>query len=262
MALRDQPYLPLYVDDFLSDEKLILCSANSYGVYINIMCLMHKSETYGIILLDQKWKQNDNQIINFAYKFAKILPFTYDEILSALSELIYEKVLCITGDQLIQKRMVRDNEISVIRAEAGSKGGKISQFAKANIEASANTFALAKDEANTVIVNDNVIVNDIELKEGVSKKNYDAFIELFNRICNKKFRGTSKDKAQFHARTKEGFTIDDFETAIVNCRKDKYHIENPQYLTPEFITRADKLQKFLNFTQKSILTTEYKNSLR
>jgi hypothetical protein len=173
MALRDQPYLPLYVDDFLSDEKLILCSANSYGVYINIMCLMHKSETYGIILLDQKWKQNANQIINFAYKFAKILPFTYDEILSALSELTYERVLYIEGDMLIQKRMVRDNEISLVRAEAGFKGGKQTQFAKANKEANNE----ANSEANTVIVNENVIDNNIEI--GIEKDFVDKVIDVF-----------------------------------------------------------------------------------
>lgn len=173
MSLRDQPYLPLYVDDFLSDERLNLCSANSYGVYINIMCLMHKSETYGIILLDQKWKQNPNQIINFAYKFAKILPFSYDEILSALSELVYEKVLCITDDQLIQKRMVRDNEISIIRAEAGFKGGKSTQFAKANNEANNQANA----QANTVNANENVYDNNIRI--GMQKDFVDQVIDIF-----------------------------------------------------------------------------------
>ncbi len=47
MALRNQPYLPLFVQDYLTDEKLNECSAQSQGVYIKIMCLMHKSETYG-----------------------------------------------------------------------------------------------------------------------------------------------------------------------------------------------------------------------
>jgi len=33
-------------------------------------------------------------------------------------------------------------------------------------------------------------------------------------------------------------------------------------LTPEFITRADKLQKYLNAPSKIIADTEYKTSLR
>ena len=58
MSLRNQPYFPLYVQDFLTDEKLNCCSASSQGVYIKIMCLLHKSEVYGELMLKQKDKQN------------------------------------------------------------------------------------------------------------------------------------------------------------------------------------------------------------
>lgn len=75
MALRDQPYLPLYIQDFLTDEKLAECSAESTGVYIRLMCLFHKSDTYGKILLKQKYKQSDKQILNFASQVAKNLPY-------------------------------------------------------------------------------------------------------------------------------------------------------------------------------------------
>ena len=44
MALREQPYLPLYVQDFLTDEKLNECSAESTGVYIRLMCIMDKAQ--------------------------------------------------------------------------------------------------------------------------------------------------------------------------------------------------------------------------
>jgi uncharacterized phage protein (TIGR02220 family) len=75
---------------------------------------------------------------------------------------------------------------------------------------------------------------------------YSSFLNLFNSLTERNFKGTDRDKRQFNARIKEGFTIDDFEKAILACLNDKYHKENPQYLTPEFITRADKLQKYLN----------------
>ena len=57
-----------------------------------------------------------------------------------------------------------------------------------------------------------------------------------------------KTIGQITARIKEGFTIEDILKATENCSKDKYHIENPQYLTPEFITRSDKLPKYLTAT--------------
>jgi len=71
MALRDQPYIPLMVKDWLTDEKLKECSASSLGVYVYIMCAMHKSREYGTILLKQKNKQTSDQIENFCFKNTK-----------------------------------------------------------------------------------------------------------------------------------------------------------------------------------------------
>jgi len=138
MALRDQPYLPLYVQDFLTDEKLIECSASTTGIYIRLMCIMHKSNIYGTILLKQKDKQTDKQVKNFALKLSKQMPYKIDEIESALNELISEEVIFLNGDKIFQKRMIKDNEISLIRAKAGKKGGKKTQ-----------KFAQAKSEAKT-----------------------------------------------------------------------------------------------------------------
>jgi uncharacterized protein YdaU (DUF1376 family) len=160
MALRDQPYLPLYVQDFLTDEKLIECSASATGIYIRILCIMHKSDEYGTILLKQKDKQTDKQINNFAMKLAKQMPYSLDELISGLTELINEGVLQNGGDKLMQKRMVKDNAISIVRADAGSKGG----FAKAK--------SIANNVANTEYeyVNENVTVNKNRNKGAKNKK--------------------------------------------------------------------------------------------
>jgi len=133
MALRDQPYLPLYVQDYLTDEKLNMCTASTQGIYIKIMCIFHKSETYGGILLKQKDKQNENICLNFALKFAKLLPFDLREIKNAITELLDEKVLLIDGDFLYQKRMVKDNNISEKRSLSGSNGGKKTQSKTKNL---------------------------------------------------------------------------------------------------------------------------------
>ena len=102
------------------------------------MCVLHKSNPYGTILLKQKDKQKDSKFLNFAYKFAKMLPIPVNDLTSAIEELVEENVLQLNGDKLIQKRMVQDNELSIIRANAGSKGGKNTQkFAKAKVKANA-----------------------------------------------------------------------------------------------------------------------------
>jgi len=79
-----------------------------------------------------------------------------------------------------------------------------------------------------------------------NNEEYKNFISLINKILNRTFKGTKKDKGQFNARRNEGYTMGDFEKAILNASKDQYHIDNPKHLTPEFITRADKLEKWLN----------------
>ena len=123
MALRDQPYFPLYVQDYLTDEKLNMCSASSQGVFIKILCIMHKSESYGKILFKQKFKQNESMIKNFALQISKQLPFDAQTIENALHDLIDEGVLILSDDELLQKRMVKDGEISAKRSEAGKSGG-------------------------------------------------------------------------------------------------------------------------------------------
>jgi len=158
MARKDKPYLPLYIQDFMTDEKLMECSASATGVYIRIMCVMHKSNPYGTILLKQKDKQTNNQINNFAKKLTKHLPYDLEVILSGLEELINEKCLKIDGDLLIQKRMLEDGALSTKRSESGSKGGKAAH-------SSTKSFAQAKSQANTDIEIDNDI--DIDNRDSI-----------------------------------------------------------------------------------------------
>lgn len=78
--------------------------------------------------------------------------------------------------------------------------------------------------------------------------NWNAFLEQFNEETGKKLRVIGeKEKKQIRARLKEGHTKDDILKAIRNCYNDPYHKETGhKYLTPEFISRSDKLQKYLN----------------
>lgn len=162
MALRDQPYIPLYVQDFLTDEKLMECSASATGVYIRIMCVMHKSETYGKILLKQKDKQTGNQIKDFALKLAKHLPYDLDTVFAGITELCQEKCLVIEGNSLMQKRMINDGELSLIRSKSGHKGGKSTQ-SKNKKNAKAKTEANSEYEFEDEYETDNV--NEFEEEE-------------------------------------------------------------------------------------------------
>lgn len=127
MALRDQPYLPLYVQDVLTDEKLVLCSAEAHGVYFRLLCILHKQEEYGEIKLKQKYKKTDDVVEGFARQLFTQMPFQVEQIETCLKELLEEKVIDIDFDTeiLYQKRMQYDGRISKTRTECGKLGRNI-----------------------------------------------------------------------------------------------------------------------------------------
>jgi len=84
---------------------------------------------------------------------------------------------------------------------------------------------------------------------------YNHFVLDFQKIVGKQMKGNEKTQKMFSARLKEGFTKEQFCRAIANCKNDKWHIENPQYLTIEFILRNDKLEKYLNIVPEPTKST-------
>ena len=166
MALRNSPYLPLYVQDFLTDEKLVDCSASANGVYIRLMCILHKSEHYGKILLKQKYKQNESMCLNFASMLVRQMPYSMSEIHDGLKELFDNKIIEIDGDYLLQKRMVKDGELSEMRAVAGKKGVKKSiEIYLSKMSSKSESKNISKSEANSENENDIDIENEYNIKK-------------------------------------------------------------------------------------------------
>jgi hypothetical protein len=73
------------------------------------------------------------------------------------------------------------------------------------------------------------------------------FIASFNAIRGTKFQAIRKVREQFNARLKEGFSSEQMLQALRNAMQTDYHIkEGYRYLTPEFFTRPDKIEMYLN----------------
>jgi len=89
-----------------------------------------------------------------------------------------EKVLIIDGDFLIQKRMVKDAEISEKRATAGKKGGDVTNKSKPKDKkfATAKEVANSENEIEYVNESESIIINE-DLK---TKKN-----QLTLLLCEK-----------------------------------------------------------------------------
>ncbi len=94
-------------------------------------------------------------------------------------------------------------------------------------------------------------VNDIDFKQ---------LLEFINSHTGKKYRVINKNtKQKYKARIKEGFTNTDIGNAIKNAVQIKYHQENGfQYLTPEFFSRADTINKYSQLNTNKNGTSEKK----
>ena len=102
---------------------------------------------------------------------------------------------------------------------------------------------IPSDTKNADSDSDSDIVKDII--------NWTELLKFFNAKTNKNCKVIpTKAKTAFTARLKEGYTKQDFAKAIQNCAADEFHINNPHHLTLEFISRQDKLDKYLNIGDK------------
>ena len=126
----------------------------------------------------------------------------------------------------------------------GKKGGRPKNPTLSEIT---QPFIEKPKKADSVSVSDSV---------SVTKSNIDSnkLLSVFNSILGKKTR-VVPDKAnkQLKAALKAGYSKDDIVTAITNASKDPHHVEsNYKYLTLEFITRPDKLDRFINMSDFTI----------
>lgn len=89
--------------------------------------------------------------------------------------------------------------------------------------------------------------NNITINSNIDDIDFQSLLLVFNKITGKKMKVINeKAKKQFRARLREGYSKQDIMKAIKNCFEDDFHKVNPKYLTPEFISRPDKFEKYVN----------------
>lgn len=83
-------------------------------------------------------------------------------------------------------------------------------------------------------------------KEKKQSIDWGILIEYINEKTGRRFQLINdKLKSKYRARLKEGYTKDNIRFAIDNAIKVQTHIDNGfQYLTPEFFSRSDTLDKY------------------
>lgn len=114
------PAFQFYPNDWLSDMNLRMCSVSTRGIWIDLLCLMHKSKKYGFLVqkVDGKWSNMSPKIIQ------KLTGLTTKRIINGLRELAKNDVIKYDENGLIySKRMVKDQALRDVRKKAGSLGG-------------------------------------------------------------------------------------------------------------------------------------------
>jgi hypothetical protein len=139
------PYLAFFVDDWMSDERLRLCSLAARGLWADMLCVMHKSEVRGYLQRADGLPLTNDQV-------ARVVGCSPIEAATYSKELI-EAGVCSLSDTMViySRRMVRDENLRAIRSKAGKKGAKVTnnlprqnpgkQVGKSSANGSANTPA-------------------------------------------------------------------------------------------------------------------------
>lgn len=198
---------------------------------------------YGEItaLCDEKgycWASND-----YFAKLYLVTPQAVSKWINELSDFGYISLEYVREGKEIKQRKIRlEVSTNVDRVSTNVDGG-YQQMIKEN-----NTY-----------INNKYICGFKEKPPCDSERNinenqsidFDLLLKYFNQVTGKKIRSVMpKAKKQFLNLLKEGYSKADIKNAILNCYKDKYHVEtNHKYLTLEFISRMDKFEKYFDVKQ-------------
>lgn len=110
------PWMKFYPSDWLSDERLRACSGEARGLWIDMLCLMHKSDRRGYLQLNGQPLTLD--------QLARSTGRSTEESARQLQELKTSGVFSVTEHGVIfSRRMVREEGKSVKCSEAGRLGG-------------------------------------------------------------------------------------------------------------------------------------------
>jgi uncharacterized phage protein (TIGR02220 family) len=100
-----------------------------------------------------------------------------------------------------------------------------------------------------------------KVKETKEKIDFSEMLNFINKTLKKDYRVINDSvRKKFAARINDGYTKEDIVSSIINASKNDYHKDNNyQYLTPEFFSRANTIDKYMaSGTAKQSLRDKYK----
>ena len=108
----------MFWNDWANDPNLRACSLAARGLWMEMLCIMARAMPYGELRMERKPLSND--------ELARMVGATPRAVEILLQELSEKSVYSLTRKQVIfNRRMKRSRNLSESRANAGRKGGMV-----------------------------------------------------------------------------------------------------------------------------------------
>lgn len=174
------PYINLFVNDWLADAALRVCSLEARGLWIDMLCMMRQSDRPGFLMTGSK-QTTDAQL-------ARAVGVSEDDVFHLLTEL--EESGVFSRDEsgtIFCRRMVRECRLSDQRAEAGRLGAQTTNSGKrpANVRQSGRQTSSKPPSKMPATSGNGIGGGNGSEKGGVGEKPSDAdslIISLISRM--------------------------------------------------------------------------------
>ncbi len=212
--------------------------------------------------------ENKKSFVLYADLIKSIEHLTYEEkgiLLTHLLEYVNDMNpiltdrLILTAWKPIELQLKRDlkkfEEVKAKRSVAGKRSAELRALKNDEQDATNSTSVESVEQTPTNPTdNDNDNVTDNVNVINNNTINFDKLLLFLNSQTKRNFKIINEaTKKKYRARIKEGYTSKDIANAIENAVNSDYHKEtNFTYLTPEFFSRAETLDKYSNVNKSEI----------
>lgn len=235
------PCILFYPKDWREDNNLQACSMTSQGVFINLMCIMHSSDKYGYLEINNIPMDDD--------LISKRLGISKNDFIIAKTELKNYSVLRENEQGILySKRMVEDYKIRQEYIKYGRLGGNpnIQNRVKGRVNPQKEIKDKPKDKAISVAVSSSLpssISSTTSLKENYIKE----VIDYLNLKTGCDYKYIESNIKFIKGRFNEGRTLEDFKKVIDSkCEQWEKDPKMVEFLRPKTLFNATNFESYVN----------------
>lgn len=225
-----------YPKDWWTSDSFFALNPFERYIYLELLFMMYDNSGY---------VQNDKVKVE-----RRLMATIKDDVWLKIADLMAKE-----GDQLTHKSVNKRLRKAITARENGKNGG--APVGNNNAKKGETEEKQPKQPSETT---EETTQNNPPYKEKEKRKeketntiDFSSLLSFINQTTGRSFKSINDSvRKKFNARLKDGYSKTDILSAIKNAVNNEYHKGNNfQYLTPEFFSRADTLDKYSNVTPES-----------